>query len=69
MRFRITQHTRDEGLLLSLIPYLGCGHYSKSKDNNYGQYKSSKFSDITNNIIPFFKAYPVLGIKAQDFED
>ena len=69
MRFRITQHVRDEALLVSLISYLGCGHYSKSKGNNYGQYKSSKFSDILNNIIPFFKQYPVLGVKAEDFED
>lgn len=51
MRFRVTQHTRDEALLVSLISYLGCGHYSKG--NNYGQYKTSKFSDIAHKIIPF----------------
>ena len=69
MRFRITQHTRDEALLVSLISYLGSGHYSKGKGNNCGQYKTSKFSDIAQKIIPFFKEYPVLGVKAQDFED
>jgi hypothetical protein len=24
---------------------------------------------IVNNIIPFFKEYPILGAKAKDFED
>ena len=28
-----------------------------------------KYSDITNLIIPFFKKYPVLGIKQNDFSD
>ena len=69
IRFRVTQHTRDETLLVCLISYLGCGHYSKGKGKNYGQYKTSKFSDIAHKIIPFFIEYPVLGVKAQDFED
>jgi len=68
-RFRITQHVRDEALLVSLISYFGCGNYSESKSKNYGQYKCSKFSDVVNNIIPFFKQYPVLGVKAEDFKD
>jgi hypothetical protein len=31
LRFQITQHTRDEELLRSLVSYLGCGQYSVSK--------------------------------------
>ena len=68
MRIIVTQHTRDQALLISLISYLGCGYYYKAKSNNYGQYKTSKFSCIANKIIPFFKEYPVLGVKTQDFE-
>jgi len=29
----------------------------------------TKFSDITNIIIPFFNLYPILGVKSLDFED
>lgn len=69
MRFRVTQHVRDRALLESLNNYLGCGNYSEGKNKNHGQYQCSKFSDITDIIIPFFKQYSVLGAKAKDFED
>ena len=68
MRFRVTQHTRDKVLLVSLISYLRCGHYYKAKGNNYRQYKISKFSGIAHKIISFFKEYHMLGVKAQDYE-
>lgn len=29
----------------------------------------SKFKDIQTNIIPLFKEYPILGVRAQDFDD
>lgn len=69
MRFRVTQHIRDKALLESLNYYLACGNYSEGKNNKYGQYKCSKFSDIINVIIPFFKQYNVVGVKAIDLQD
>jgi hypothetical protein len=36
---------------------------------NSVSFQISKFSDITNIIIPFFDKYPILGQKALDFED
>jgi len=32
-------------------------------------YRVSKRSDLTERIIPFFIKYPILGIKALDFQD
>ena len=34
-----------------------------------GNYRVTKFIDLTEKIIPFFSKYPILGVKAQDFED
>ena len=45
--------------------YLGCGHVYKNKD--VLDYKVSKFSDLTDKIIPFFKEYP--GVKSKEFAD
>ena len=32
-------------------------------------FKVTKFSDLTQNIIPFFSKYPILGVKSKDFYD
>lgn len=32
-------------------------------------YICEKFSDVLGNIIPFFKKYPIEGVKAQNFAD
>ena len=67
MVFQLTQHSRDEKLMRSLIELLKCGKIYK---NRYAFYFTvSKFSDITEKIIPFFKKYPILGVKALDFAD
>lgn len=51
--FQVTQHTRDEALLRSFIKYLDCGRISKS--GKAIDYQVSRFSDLENKIIPFFK--------------
>ena len=65
--FVLTQHIRDELLLKSFIDFFGCGH-TYSYLNNI-EFKCQSFKDNTNIIIPFFIKYPILGVKAQDFED
>ena len=69
LRFSITQHSRDEQLLLSFLAYLGCGRYTIRTSGNAGDYLCTKFSDIVGKIIPFFNEYSIKGIKAKDFED
>ena len=65
--FILTQHIRDELLLKSFIDFFDCGHtYSYL---NYIEFKCQSFKDNYEKILPFFKKYPILGVKAQDFED
>lgn len=65
--FQITQHTRDEELIRSLIKYLGCGRISKTRE--VVDYQVSRFSDLENKIIPYLKKYRILGVKSKDFND
>ena len=67
LSFIITQHIRDEKLMISLIELLKCGKIFKNRETF--DFKVSKLSDILNKIIPFFKKYPILGMKALDFDD
>ena len=53
--------------MISLIELLKCGKIFKNRETF--DFKVSKLSDILNKIIPFFKPYPILGIKALDFYD
>ena len=65
--FHITQHNRDEQLMNNLISYFKAG-----KCYNIDQavdLRVIKFSDLTNIIIPFFCEFPIIGVKAKDFED
>ena len=65
--FVITQHLRDQQLLICIMKYLGCGNvYKKGKGFDY---RVTKLSDIEKKIIPLFKKYRIRGVKAIDFED
>ena len=67
LTFQLTQHSRDEQLLISLTKYLDCG--AVSSDREFSRFRVTKLYDITNKIIPFFNKYPILGVKAKDFKD
>ena len=70
LHFQITQHIRDAELLESCVEYLGCGRYSKySDDTQIGNFLVTKFADINEKIIPFFKKYPLQGVKLKDYKD
>ena len=63
----ITQH-RD-GLLIKSFPYyFQCGRVENLKNKATVNFRVSKFQDIYDKIIPFFKKYPILGVKALDFD-
>ena len=48
----ITQHIRDENLIISFIEYLKCGYIKKAKIRpNELNYVVTKFDDIINKII------------------
>lgn len=70
--FTVSQHIRDEKLLISFIDYLGCGNYRAYSNRELGDYVCMNFGrklDIYSKIIPFFKKHPILGVKSQDFTD
>lgn len=59
LRFQITQQNRDQELMESIVGYLNSGIISFRKD--VVDYHVHKFSQITENIIPFFTKYPIKG--------
>ena len=69
LRLVVTQHIRDEYLMASLVKYFNCGNIRQ--DNREAvpaiYYRVSKFIDISQIIIPYFKKYPFMGGKALDF--
>lgn len=68
LTFKLTQHIKDEKLLRSLVSYLGCGSYYITNPE-VGDFLVTNFLDLKNKVIPFFKEYPLLGIKSKDFQD
>ena len=69
MKLRITQHHRDESLLRSIIDYLGCGRYTSSIGQSWGNFEVTKLNDIKEKIIPFLDLYQVKGVKYEDYLD
>jgi hypothetical protein len=68
--FSISQHARDKVLLTTFIEYLGCGRIEKASTRpDEVNFVVSKFSDIKEKIIPFFKTNPLEGIKNRDLLD
>lgn len=67
LKFSLTQHSRDELLMKSLVEYLDCGNICK--DGESFQYQVQKFSDNAEKIIPFFIKCSIVGMKALDFKD
>ena len=75
LRYIVSQHKRDIKLLEDLRYFFLtkeekvkgklCGSVSKSR--NTRNLEVSKFSDIYNRVIPFFKNYPVQGLKYENF--
>jgi hypothetical protein len=58
---------RDELLLKSLIDFFGCGQAYSYKTHT--EFICQSFNNNYEKILPFFRKYPIFGIKAQDFED
>lgn len=69
LNFSISQYTKDESLMRSLVSYFGCGRYTARSNKPLGEYECTKLSDINEKIIPFFIKHPIVGIKSLDFTD
>ena len=67
LRFQLTGQSRDLVLMENIVKYLSCGKISKRGD--IIDIHVTKFTDITEKIIPLFDKYPVLGVKRENFND
>jgi len=67
LTFKLSQHSRDKELMESIVDYLNCGNVYKDSDSV--QYVVTKFTDLTDKLIPFFDKYEIIGIKTQDYVD
>lgn len=67
--FQLTQHSRDIELMESLVTFFRCGRIVQDLNRSKVNFIVSKFTDITDKILPFFSKYPVVGIKYTNFKD
>lgn len=51
----------------SLVEYLDCGGYKERLNGVAGDVTVTRLSDINEKIIPFFKKYPLQGVKSHEF--
>jgi hypothetical protein len=65
--FSINQSIRDSDLIYKISKFLNCG--AISCDEKYLQLRVTKFEDVETKIIPFFKNYPMHGIKNLNYLD
>lgn len=68
LRIMIGQNYRDKLLIEKFLTLFNCGNI-RYPSKNFIMFTISKFDTIYNKLIPFFKQYPVEGIKYQDFLD
>jgi LAGLIDADG endonuclease len=66
LRITLVQHSRDILLFNQILDYWKCGNLRNDVKNSIVSLSITKFSDISNIIIPFFDKYPIQGIKILD---
>jgi hypothetical protein len=69
LRFRISQHIRDQQLMESFVTYFGCGTLHIDSRNPVVTLVITKLSDIQAKILPLFENYPLKGVKGLDYAD
>lgn len=69
LRFRIPQHDRDSKLIELLLKYFSSGSVEKHTKYPAVTLVITKFTTISEQIIPFFESYPLVGVKKNDYLD
>jgi hypothetical protein len=67
--FQITQHSRDEMLMKSLINHFRCGILEKDSRGPWLNLSVYNFVENYGKIIPFFQIHSIIGKKYEDFKD
>ena len=66
LQFTITQHIRDELMMMKLIEFFGCGYLAKDGLTKV-QYRIRHFKDLLH-LFELLKDYPLISQKALDAE-
>ncbi len=70
--FHVSQHQRRDEVLCAIKERLGCGYIKPNNPNNpkdlTSVYVVRNLADIRDKVVPFFKKYPLISSKQQDFE-
>jgi hypothetical protein len=69
LNFIVNQNVRDAYLLESFIRVFDCGSLYITEKTGIVRFTVVNFTDIVENIIPFFDEYPIFGSKYKDFQD
>ena len=65
LRFVFTQHIRDLDLFKYLVEYLGFGRIAI--DREAVEFIVTKFSDLTDKLLPILQKRPIVGYKYLDY--
>jgi hypothetical protein len=66
--FSVSQKAHSTSSLQIIENYFKCGGIRFSKKDGTNKYEVRNFADITEKILPFFRNYPLLTNKKNDFE-
>lgn len=65
--YEVVQDIRDINLMAMLVTFFGCGAIYQS--GTMVKFSVARFDDIISIIVPFFKVYPIFGVKYLNFLD
>ena len=65
LRFVLTQHVRDLDFFKYLVEYLGFGRTAINREAV--EFIVTKFSDLTDKLLPLLQKYPIVGYKYLDY--
>ena len=70
--FHVSQHQNRDEVLEAIQDRFGCGYIKANDANNprdlTSVYVVRNLNDLRSKIVPFFKKYPLVSSKRQDFE-
>jgi hypothetical protein len=69
LKFTISQHARDIQLLKLIMNYFSSGRLDVVPNITVVNLVMERFSDLNDQIIPFFNNYPILTLKNLDYLD
>lgn len=67
--FTITQHIRDEALLLNICRLLECGRVDIRKSGDACDFVVTSLKEFKNNIVPYLNEYKLIGLKSDNCQD